>query len=205
MYHFLITLVLLNPDISCLCKQWRFGSVGFWRSQLISIYTVCHSECEFGFWRSQVIWIYTVCHSVCEFYQQEGFNLSDWPVIRNGHGLLIYSTLQGLETDIKTAKMHIHAFISSFLSRVSFHRIPACTQRCDNVASMSMQRHDVASTLMRRCFNVACPLGDFYYDLIVWTGSLFRPWTDYVDAQRFSVCARFTLDSGHLFYCFIIL
>ena len=28
-----------------------------------------------------------------------------------------------------------------------------------NVASTSMQRHDVASTLIRRCLNVACPLG----------------------------------------------
>ena len=32
------------------------------------------------------------------------------------------------------------------------------TQRY-NVVSMSMQRHDVASTLMRRCINVMCPLG----------------------------------------------
>ena len=35
-------LVLLNPDISCLCKQCRSRSVGFWRSQLIWICTVCH-------------------------------------------------------------------------------------------------------------------------------------------------------------------
>ena len=34
------TLVLLNPDIPCLCKQCRSTSV-FWRSQLIWIYTVC--------------------------------------------------------------------------------------------------------------------------------------------------------------------
>ena len=37
-----LTLVLLNPDIPCLCKQCRFRSVGFWRSQLIWICTVCH-------------------------------------------------------------------------------------------------------------------------------------------------------------------
>ena len=30
-----LTLVLLNPDRSCLCKQCRSRSVGFWRSQLI--------------------------------------------------------------------------------------------------------------------------------------------------------------------------
>ena len=41
-----LTLVLLNLDIPCLCKQCRSRSVGFWRSQLIWIYTVCHSVCE---------------------------------------------------------------------------------------------------------------------------------------------------------------
>ena len=38
----LLTLVLLNPDIPCLCKQCRSRSVGFWRSKLILICTVCH-------------------------------------------------------------------------------------------------------------------------------------------------------------------
>ena len=37
--------------------------------------------------------------------------------------------------------------------------IPADTWRLYNVASTSMQRHDVASTLRRRCINVMCPLG----------------------------------------------
>ena len=36
------TLALQNPDMSCLCKQCRSRSVGFWRSQLIWICTVCH-------------------------------------------------------------------------------------------------------------------------------------------------------------------
>ena len=38
----LLALVLLNPDKPCLCKQCRSGSVGFCRSQLIWICTVCH-------------------------------------------------------------------------------------------------------------------------------------------------------------------
>ena len=38
----LLTLVLLNPDMSCLCKQCSSRSAGFWRSQLIWICTVCH-------------------------------------------------------------------------------------------------------------------------------------------------------------------
>ena len=36
---------------------------------------------------------------------------------------------------------------------------PAVTRRLHNVASTSMQRHDVASTLRWRCINVMCPLG----------------------------------------------
>ena len=38
---------VLNLDMHCLCKQCRSRSVGFWRSQLIWIYTVFHSVCEF--------------------------------------------------------------------------------------------------------------------------------------------------------------
>ena len=37
-----LNLVLLNPDIPCLCKQCRSRSVCFCRSQLIWICTVCH-------------------------------------------------------------------------------------------------------------------------------------------------------------------
>ena len=39
---------------------------------------------------------------------------------------------------------------------------PAGTWRLYNVESTSMQRHDVASTLIRRCLNIACPLGKRY-------------------------------------------
>ena len=74
--YIFLTLVLLNPDISCLCKQWRSRSVGFWRSQMI--------------------WICTVCHSVCEFISTIWIKLSEWLKIRNGHGILIYSAGQGL-------------------------------------------------------------------------------------------------------------
>ena len=70
------TLVLLNPDIPCLCKQCRSRSVGFWRSQLI--------------------WICTVCHQVCEFISTIGIKLSNWLKIRSGRGSLIYSAGQGL-------------------------------------------------------------------------------------------------------------
>ena len=42
MYPVHLTLVQLNPDMPCLCKQCRSRSVGFWRNQLICIYTICH-------------------------------------------------------------------------------------------------------------------------------------------------------------------
>ena len=47
-----LTFVLSNPDMPCLCKRCRSKSVGFWRSQLIWIYTVCHSvfECVSTTW-----------------------------------------------------------------------------------------------------------------------------------------------------------
>ena len=69
----LLTFVLLNPDIPCLCKQ-------------------C-------FWRSQLIWICTVCHYVCEFIATIWIKWSDWLKIRSGSGILIYSAGQGLKLD----------------------------------------------------------------------------------------------------------
>ena len=74
--HLYLTLVLLHPDIPCLCKQCRSRSVGFWRSQLI--------------------WICTVCHYVCEFIATIRIKWSDWLKIRSGCGILIYSAGQGL-------------------------------------------------------------------------------------------------------------
>ena len=76
----MLTLVLLNPDIPCLCKQCRSRSVGFWRSQLI--------------------WICTVCHQVCEFIANIWIKQSDWLKIRSRRGILIYSAWQGLNIEI---------------------------------------------------------------------------------------------------------
>ena len=49
---FVLTFVLLS-EMSCLCKQCRSRSVGFFRSQLIWICTVWHSVCKF----ISTIWI----------------------------------------------------------------------------------------------------------------------------------------------------
>ena len=75
-----LTLVLLNPDIPCLCKQCRSRSVGFWRNQLI--------------------WICTVCHYVCEFISTIWIKWSDWLKIGSGHGILNYSAGQGLRVKL---------------------------------------------------------------------------------------------------------
>ena len=74
-----LTLVLLNQDIPCLCKQCRAKSVGFWR---------------------QLIWICTVCHSVCEFISTIWIKESDWLTTISGCGILIYSAWQGLTVTI---------------------------------------------------------------------------------------------------------
>ena len=67
---------LAKHDMPCLSKQCRSRSVGFWRSQLI--------------------WICTVCHSVCDFISIIWINELDWLTIRTGRGILIYSAWQGL-------------------------------------------------------------------------------------------------------------
>ena len=72
----LLTIVLLSLDIPCLCKQCRSRSIGFFRSQLI--------------------WICTVCHQVCEFIATIRTTPSDWLKIRSRCGIFIYSAGQGL-------------------------------------------------------------------------------------------------------------
>ena len=80
--NILLTLVLLSPDIPCFCKQCRSRLVGFWRSQLI--------------------WICTVCHQICEFIATIWIKQSDWLKIRSRCGILIYSTGQGLRIYFST-------------------------------------------------------------------------------------------------------
>ena len=75
------TLGAFNPslaehDMPCPSKQCRSRSVGFWRSQLI--------------------WISTVCHQVCEFIATIQIKHSDWLKIRSRRGILIYSAWEGL-------------------------------------------------------------------------------------------------------------
>ena len=119
-----LRLVLLNSYISCFGKQCRSKSVGFWRSQLICICTVCHSVYEFistiwikkydwlttrnghgilidSEWQgvkifSQLICICTACHSVYEFISTIWIKKYDWLTTRNGHGSLIDSEWQGV-------------------------------------------------------------------------------------------------------------
>ena len=67
---------LSKHDMPCLSKQCRSRSVGFFRSQLI--------------------WICTVCHSVHEFISSIWIKESGWLTITTGRGILIYSAGQWL-------------------------------------------------------------------------------------------------------------
>ena len=71
----LLTPCPAEPGFTLFSKQSRSRSVGFWRSQLIWICTVCHQEYEF----IATIWI----------------KLSDWLKIKSGCGIFIYSAGQG--------------------------------------------------------------------------------------------------------------
>ena len=84
--------VLLNLDMPYLCKQCRSRSVGFYRSQLI--------------------WICSVCYSVYEFISKTLIKKSDWLKIRSGHGIMIYLARQGLKY------LNTLAFLS--ISKISF-------------------------------------------------------------------------------------
>ena len=68
-------------DVPCRCKQCRFRSVSFFRSQLV--------------------WICTVCHSVGKFVSTTCIKQSDWQAVRSGCGILIYSAWQGLKNTEK--------------------------------------------------------------------------------------------------------
>ena len=53
-----------------------------------------------GFWRSQLIWICTVCHQVCDFIATIRIKQSDWLKISSRFGIIIYSAGQGLSTSM---------------------------------------------------------------------------------------------------------
>ena len=90
------------------CKQCRSRSVGFWRSQLI--------------------WICTVCHQVCKFITKIWIKLSDWLKIRSGCGFLIYSAGQGLRDNevLKVSWLH-HWFRSQMKGSACLNPQPTLT------------------------------------------------------------------------------
>ena len=102
----ILTLVLLNPDIPCLCKQCRSKSVGFWRSQLF--------------------WICTVVMKYLNLYEQLwSSNLIGWK-IRSRLGILIYSAGQGL------SRLHTPGRFSVSFSKFFkvFQRKTICVPSC---------------------------------------------------------------------------
>ena len=69
----------------------------------------------------------------------------------------------------------LYAFTSIFVSvinRQTYRQYPAGTWRKYNVASTSMQRHDVASTLKRRYIYVMCLLGSLITTKYAWSAAV---------------------------------
>ena len=149
--HYWLTLVLLYPDIPCLCKQCRSRSVGFWRSQLIWICTVCHYVCM----------ISSVSHYVCVFIATIWIKQSDWLKIRSGRGILIYSTGQGListDTGVSICDGLFLFFLFSSMVVLWNSHIWQQLKRIWSVWSVIAQ-----STLLR-----SCPAGQFIQPHFSW-------------------------------------
>ena len=101
--HFICSNNLYHAEpgiISCFCKQCRSRSVGFWRSQLI--------------------WICSVCQLVSEFISTIWIKESDWLKIINEHDILIYSAWQGL----RKLRYYIKAITLWRANRISPFMIP---------------------------------------------------------------------------------
>ena len=93
-----------EPGYTLFCKQCRSRSVGFWRSQLIWICTVCHQECKFV----AAIWI----------------KQSDWLKIKSGHGISIYSAGQGLNFILLTfLRKYSLIFYFYHLEKIAQHSV----------------------------------------------------------------------------------
>ena len=92
---------LAEHDILCPRKQCRSRSVGFWRSQLIRI---C-----------------TVCHQVCEFIATIQIKHSDWLKIRSGRGILIYSAWEGLTFQVLFSAFFQNCLLQNLLCLISVH------------------------------------------------------------------------------------
>ena len=91
-YTFVLTLVLMNPDIPCLCTQCRSRSNGFWRSQLIWICTDQLASEEAN-WPGSTLFVIKYLY-LCQ--QSWSSSLIGWKLEVGGAS--IYSAWQGLES-----------------------------------------------------------------------------------------------------------
>ena len=114
----------------CLSKQCRPRSVGFFRSQLI--------------------WICTVCQLVCEFLSAIWIKWSDWLKIRSGRGILIYSAWQGLNPN-KSNHQTVQSllFICRSLRSLAIHMEPSKVKLHSQDAQVDTSAH---YAWMRDCF-----------------------------------------------------
>ena len=92
-----LTLVLLSPDISCICKQCRSGSVGLRKPTDLNLHCL-----PFTCWSAFIstIWI----------------KKSDWLII-NGRGILTYSAWQVLSMQMYLCWRHSNLFLKPVFSK----------------------------------------------------------------------------------------
>ena len=150
----ILTLVLLNLDIPCLCKQCRSRSVGFWRSQLILI---C-----------------TVCHKVCEFIGTIRIKCSGWLKIRSGCSILIYSAGQGLSQNIRKLQVvwpesvpfaHMRLLVFLCLG-ISFSQSrPITKTACSNILKILPPKHETFQMKNSGSFHISAQNIDCGYSL----------------------------------------
>ena len=131
----------------CLCRQCRSRSVGFWRSHLIWICTVCLSGYEF----ISTIWI----------------KLSDWLKIWSGRVILMYSAWQGLispsnQVPIWTkTKVYVGGnsvcllqFLFSLFLLMSFHVILTYSNLFSTLWGMCSMKVDFPGLSLYNCITV---------------------------------------------------
>ena len=102
---------LADYDVHWLSKQRRSRSIGFWRSQLI--------------------WICTVCHWICECLSKTWIKLSEWLEIRSGRGILIYSAWEELGI-VALRRLKPNPVVHFFVSLEKYMKLVKNLKRLEN-------------------------------------------------------------------------
>ena len=126
-----------------LYKQCRSRSVGFLKSQLIWIYTVCHKVCVFlsTAWIKESDW--QIFRSRCVL-STAWIKESDWLTVRSGCGILIYSARQGLILSLIVGFVFllIHLYLMSYANTVDGLAACCLGNRIASNLTLVLLKHD---------------------------------------------------------------